>query len=177
MVHGIRHTISLARLGYEYVIEGYDVSYIKNIREKLSPDIKINKIIADLKVRKEIDINLEFLRFYQINKFESGKHYILSINPSKHFIEEIYQANSSRRAKALTQAEMVFFDLSYRDVSFPNDVIFTQPIIPEKNKLIFYINDRSHFKPRWKFIWTYTRYDQEKADFVRDKNGEVIWGK
>ena len=45
-VHGIRHTISLARLGYEYVIDGYDVSYIKNIRERLSPDIKINKTVS-----------------------------------------------------------------------------------------------------------------------------------
>lgn len=170
-IYDIRHTMSLARLGYEYYISGHSVEYLS----EPGPDMKIDGLSADLKVRKEVDFNLRFLDFYKLFKFESGVHYTLRIDPTIEFIKEVEQAERSRAQEALEQASVVFFDLSYVIGDIPEDQGYFNPPQIAENKWIFYTSELSHFKPRWQHVWTSTYYNSEIFDFHRRDDGSIKW--
>lgn len=170
-IYDMRHTMSLGRLGYEYLITGHSVEYLS----EPGPDMKIDGLYADLKVRKEIDFNLKLLDYYQIKKFESGVYYTLGIDSIIEFIKEVEKAERSRSQKALEQASVVFVDLSYVIRNIPEDQGFFNPPSLDENKWIFYTSELSHFKPRWRHIWTSTYYNPEIFDFHRSDDGSIKW--
>ena len=170
-IYDMRHTMSLARLGYEYLLTNHSVEYLS----EPGPDLKIDGFSADLKVRKEVDFNLRFLDFNKLYNFESGVFYTLRIDPTKEFIIEVEKAERSRSQKALEQASVIFVDLSYVIRNIPKDQGFFYPPYMDENKWIFYTSELSHFKPRWRHVWISTYYIPETYDFVRSDDGSVKW--
>lgn len=170
-IYDMRHTMSLGRLGYEYLLSGHSVEYLS----EPGSDMKIDGLSADLKVRKEIDFNLRFLDFFKSYKFESGVYYTLRIDPTREFIKQVEKAETSRAQEALEQASVVFIDLSYVIRNIPNDQGYFNPPSIDEDKWIFYTSESSHSKPRWRHIWTSTYYNPVIFDFNRSSDGSIKW--
>ncbi|MFX0125959.1 MAG: hypothetical protein ACFFAE_20225 [Candidatus Hodarchaeota archaeon] len=170
----INHTFTLGKLAYEYIIYNYDLEFSPQLNDFTNPDLKINGITADLKVREEVDFNLRFLEEYKIAKFESGKKYVLKTDPQKELIEDMYGALGSRWS---SQAEMFFIDLTDKWGEISKNVSTENVVRPIRNSWIFFKAEHTLSKIRSKFTFAQIKVDVEKADFMRKEDGSLYWMK
>lgn len=161
----IRHVFSLANLCFEYIKERYDINIVQKKKGMSSPDLMINSLTAELKVRREPDYTYLILKKLGVNELEEGTH-TYEIDLREELCLDLGQAISSRFRDASTQADVIFFDFSYRhslsSIQFHWPSTFqapTKPIRPQKYRLIVFSTLQEAFDPFKTYFWTYLDFD------------------
>ena len=161
----IRHTLSLAKLSHYYLVNGYEIKLFPKKGDK-KPDMQINNVICDLKVRRGTDKMLELLHacgYSNINDIPQGETKY-TIDLMDRFCFEIGTVIRDRLHKGTQQAEALFFDLSFGYQSeihekWPKDLKPVKPLNPIKYRCIFFSNHGQYIEDEFDFLSTFIDFD------------------
>jgi len=104
----LQHVCSLALLTSAYASRGYNIEFLRKSKEGKTPDLHINGIPADVKVRRQADIGAIHL--------EKGNTYATKLGDDLCF--DIGNSIQNRLYDGIKQAELVFVDLGRRSLPF-----------------------------------------------------------
>lgn len=179
----VPHTLSLAKIWYHYAQYGYNVEIIKTGEKSKSPDLRINGIKCELKVRHDqIDRDMREYR-HLIEKDKEQYYKILSckIQSSSRY-RTLKSALENRGEKASKQGDCVIMDLSnhfhswnyHRLAPYLNKYLTKElsqiPLAPSLEKYIIFLPDNAldlnvaEFKPR--AYWTSVPWNPETREFI-----------
>jgi hypothetical protein len=136
------------------------------MRGAKKPDLEINNIICELKVRRGTDKTQELLRACGYNKIKDipQGETMYSINLMDRFCFEIGTALRNRLFEGVQQAETLFFDLSLGYQSeihekWPRDLINAKPVDPKKYRCIFFSNLGQYIENDFDFLSLFIDFD------------------
>jgi hypothetical protein len=107
----VPHCLSLAKLCYHYVKHGYDVEIIKTSGKDKSPDLMINEIRCDLKVRYD-QINRDMRNYLHLLEEDEELYHRIHFSKIRTRFQDLKSALENRALKGFEQADCLIFDLS-----------------------------------------------------------------
>ena len=167
------HTLSLAQVCYGYHKEGYAIEVILTKRDNKSPDLLIEGITTDLKVRRE-RIGAEGLARKAGITLKPGYMFSIPVNHTEERLEDLIKALDNRAEAAFEQAEMLILDMTsgfdtWNYMKVRKLGLSKVPLPPKKDSVVISIPknviDRNDpfFKP--KFFWEQFEWDVELRQF------------
>lgn len=160
----IRHNVTVARICYEYMKKGYRIILFPRSINKKNPDLKLNGLYADIKVKQE-EWNIKLLEYRLDITSKIGTIY--AFKPSEVMKKDI----ESKVDGWFKDRDAIFYDISYAitegGYGHLNDSRTQQKIIePIKNRVIMlsYSKSLNLYKPTIK--WSYLDWDPLKNELV-----------
>lgn len=177
----IIHSLALVKVCYFYNKFGFDVQVVRTDGKSSTPDLIINGINCDLKIRHD-QINKEMRMYFHLIEKDKELYYKIWSEKIKSRIDDLKSALESRAEKGFDQADCLIFDLSshfhswnyHRIKSYVNkhksNEFSEKPLEPIKGICIIFSPDNAldlikrKFEP--KAYWTYVCWNSEKREFV-----------
>lgn len=177
----VTHVLSLAKLSYHYIKFGHDVKLIKTRGKGKNPDLGINGLKCDLKVRQD-QIQPDMRNYFHLLEKHKEEYHKIYSSKIRSRYEDLVAALENRGEHGFEQADCLIFDLSshfhswnyhrintYVENHATNEVS-TKPLAPISGVCIIFSPDSANdlnvtgFYP--KAYWTYVIWNQETREFI-----------
>ncbi len=175
------HALSLAKLCYHYKRSGFDVKIVKTSTKLSTPDLSIDGIACDLKVRHD-QHNRKMMQYKQLLKEDAEKYHDIYFDKIRDMHEDLILALENRSVGGFSQAECLIFDLSnhfhtwnyHRIRSYINKQairgISKKPLKPVPGSCIIFSPDNAQYNAERSFepraYWGYIFWDSTKREFI-----------
>lgn len=180
-IEDISHIVSLTKICYHYTQNDIKVEIKRSKKDIKTPDLIINDVSCDLKVRHD-QLNREMVNYMHLIEKDVKLYHNIRANKILSRYSDLVAALESRAEKGFRQAECIIFDLSSHFHSwnfhriksyvkkYPTNEFSEQPLKPIPGVCIIFSPDNandmrvSEFVP--KAFWTYVVWDIEKREFI-----------
>ena len=108
----VRHAISLIQLCYHYKKNRFNISVNKTKSNQPNPDLTINNVTCELKVRNDQLRNKMQKHKHLLQNGQSEEYHRLYFESIRNMHEDLIAAKSSRLDEGLKQSNCIIFDLS-----------------------------------------------------------------
>jgi hypothetical protein len=141
----LAHTVSLAQLCYHYTKCGFNICVNKKKKNQRNPDITINGVKCELKVRHDKTFN-RMKKHQSLLETNRDKYYEIYFNNIRSLKEDLLSAINNRAEEGFKQAKCLIFDLSnhfhswnfYRLKGNKFDWLSEKPIAPICGSIIIF---------------------------------------
>ncbi len=169
-IDGMRHTCSLSFIAAAYTLAGHQVEFPPRRKVGKNPDLLIDGLSADVKVRQSKDLERELC---------DRKSNAFKVTLGKELCLDIGSTIQNRVYDGIKQAEMLLVDLDKR--SLPFMVIWDSESrikgsIPEprKARLVYFCRTKLLGDgQRYPLSATYVDFDPKLWEFIRDSGDKI----
>ena len=162
-VEQVYHAYTLTQICYQYTKYGYSLKVLRTHHKESRPDLLINEITCDLKVRNDQHWKTMQQYFHLLDK-DPEKYHKISSSLIKSPYQDLTSALENRASKGFFQADCIILDLSNHFHTWnyhrrKKDGLPDHPLKPIKDAIIIFMPDnagrsgKNDFSPQ--ALWGY----------------------